>query len=1212
MLGVLHDLLAISCVAPGGVMMVRYFRTWALSLLFAVGCASLFHPFLAWSQANTGSIAGTVTDPTGAVVAGAAITIRDLATNVERTTQSSPKGEYLVTGLLPARYQVRVTAGSFSPFSAEIEVTVGGYETLDVKLSVTATTEVQVIGAGGVAVNTQTQEMSQVVDTQQLAQLPSLTRNPYDFVALSGNVSGGDNTSGNANSGQNLTSRGVGFSINGQRESGTEILLDGVENIGIFNDLVGEQVPVDSVQEYSVITNNFAAEYGRASGGVVNVTTKSGTNNLHGTLWEFNRLSAYTANTYANDAANAAAGSLVAPKGKYTRNQFGFAVGGPIIKNKLFFFGATEWTRVRSQATETEEVLDPAFISYLPANAQAYYSSYGTGALPGSGAVTTAGQLAAAGFPLGLVNGTTPIPASTPVYDVVNFKANFDAGGDLPQNTYSLVGRLDFNLNANTQMFFRAARQSQDEFPGAQYYSVYPQYDVGDANVNQAYLYSVSHTFNPQLFDNFKASFARFNDNYSYNTALTYTPNLMLVSPTDPVTQGLIQMPGPYNQSIPGAGGLPYGGPQNTVQLEDDLSWTKGRHAMQFGGQWTYIQLNVAYGAYAQAVEQLGATYSDSLNDLLNTVGNPGGSQLVAFSARVDPQGKLPCTANAGYWVTNSPADLNLTAGCEVTPPLSPAVYGRSYRYSDWAIYAQDSFRITPQLTLNYGVRYEHYGVQHNNKANLDSNFYFGAGSGLEQQTRTGQVFIADQSPVGGFWAPSWGTVAPRVGFAYDIFGNGKDSIRGGYGISYERNFGNVTYNASFNPPASAVLNSICPASSATCNTLVTNADLGPLGIAGPPQPLPPVELRMPDPNIRTAQTQFWSLALDHQLAPNTVVEVSYSGARGVHLYDVENINLLGAGQAYLGDPITAQTDCPSPCLDRPNAQYSNINMRGSMGNSTYEALNIKVQTQNLINSGLTLVANYTYGKSLDDISSTFSDSLQGGSGYIGSLGYTDLLDPMLDWGPSDYDLRHRLTVSPIWATPWFKNGHGLMGEAAGGWTVSGIFTARTGTPFSVFDYDNVLNLYQVPRLSPATPITQYTVSSSPKIVAPNSFDALTIPVPASFAPLNPTLGISDFGPYPANMTSRNAFRGPNAWNLDMAVDKTFRITNRVGLEFRAEGFDIFNHHNFYVNTTTLDYSGPTTTPLTVTELKGGLGSLATGGNHDERRFGQFALKITF
>ena len=396
----------------------------------------------AFGQSEAGSITGTIRDTSGAVVPGATVTAKSVTTGAERTTQAGNIGQYNIPGLTPGIYEVTVSSGSFAPFNTRTEVTVGGTTTIDAQLAVgKELTTVEVVAEGGTQVNIQTQEMSQLIDTQQLANLPSLTRNPYDFVAISGNVSGGDNTTNSSNSGQNLTSRGVGFSLNGQRESGTEILLDGAENIGVFNASVGEQIPVDAVQEYNVITNNFSAEYGRASGGVVNLTTKGGTNNLHGSAWEFNRLSAYTANTYANDAANAAflegggTGALPDPKGAYTRNQFGFQLGGPVIKNKLFFFESTEFTRVRSNAAESEEILDPSFISLLPANAQAYFKTYGTGADPASGKVTTAAQLAAAGLTVGPINGITAVPGSQPVFDTINFAAPFDAGGDLPQNT---------------------------------------------------------------------------------------------------------------------------------------------------------------------------------------------------------------------------------------------------------------------------------------------------------------------------------------------------------------------------------------------------------------------------------------------------------------------------------------------------------------------------------------------------------------------------------------------------------------------------------------------------------------------------------------------------------------------------------------------------------------------------------------------------------
>jgi carboxypeptidase family protein/TonB-dependent receptor-like protein len=1204
---------------------------------------------VARAQLEAGQISGTVLDQSDAVVPGATISIRNADTNAVRTVVSSSTGAYLVPGLAPATYEVTVTAAAFKTYTAKVEVTVGGHVTLDAKLSVSATTsEVEVVGEGGSQVNTQTQEMSQVVDTDQIANLPSLTRNPYDFVALAGNVSGGDNSTNSGataidatGSGQNQTDRGVGYAINGQRQSGTEILLDGVENVSIFGAGIGEDIPLDGTQEFSVITSNYSAQYGRASGGVINVTTKQGTNSFHGSASEFNRLSAYTANTYANDAANSAfidgggTGPLPSPKGTYTRNQFGYAAGGPILKNKIFIFQSTEWIRVRSAANETEEIFDPAFIALMPANIQAYYKTYGQTALKSSGVASTVADVAATGITFGDVNGTTPIPATTPMFDTMNFSTPFDAGGGTPQNTYDLVGRVDFDATDKTQMFFRGGREPSIQLPGSDTYSAYPQYNTGTTYLNQSYLYSISHTFSPTVFLSAKASYTRFNENTSFDTSLVETPSLMFLSPTDPNTGIVLQMPGLQNSSEPGEGGVPVGGPQNTVQLEPDLSWTKGRHSMHFGFLGTYIQLDYAYGAYAQAVEQLGAAFQESLDDMMNTVGNPGGASLVSFQTRVDAQGKLPCPADTSTTDGNFGA-ATTGPSCAVQTPVSQANYARSYRYKDWSFYGEDSYKLTPRLTLDLGLRYEHYGDQHNNKPALDSNFYFGAGSGVEAQTRTGQVEIADQSPVHGFWATRWGTFAPRVGFAYDIFGDGHDSIRGGYGISYERNFGNVTYNASFNPPSSAVISDSCSGESFSCIANVTNEDLGPLGEPTGVSYLPPVELRHMDQNIQVAQTQFWSFALQHQIAQGAIIEIGYVGAKGDHLYDLANVNQQGAGQVYLGDPnvigdacagsgvynintfntLTAANDPnasldSSECLTRPNAQYTNVNMRGSGASSFYSGLNAKVQFQNLHQTGLSVVANYTWAHALDDLSSTFGDSLQGGSGYIGSLGYTSLAKPLLDWGNADYDVRQRLVVAPIWETPWFKQGSGIQREALGGWAISGIYTARGGIPFSAFDYSEDETFYTVPRLEPATPFYSESVKKKPQILGPNQFDGLDLPLPKNFTPLNSTLGISDFGPFPSDMMRRNSMRGPGAWNVDASLHKTFAITERVGLDFEADGIDVLNHHDYFANTTTLAYFGPSS-PLFVQEEKGGLGTQATSGDHDERRFGQFGLKLSF
>jgi hypothetical protein len=1128
---------------------------------------------------EAGQISGTVTDPTGAVVPNATVTVKNLGTNAVRTVTTSGTGAYVVPGLQPAQYEVTVTGAGFHPSTTRVEVTVAAKVTLDAKLSVTQeNTSVEVTAEGGAQANTQTQELSQIVNATQVAQMPSLTRNPYDLVALAGNVSAGDSTnsgdSRNAGTGnsQNATTRGVGFNINGQRSTGTEILLDGVENISLFSDNVGVYIPQDATQEFRVQTSNYEPQYGRAAGGIVNVATKSGTNAFHGVIWEFNRLSAYTSNTVLNAQQGL-------PKGKYTRNQFGFAVGGPILKDKLFFFGSTEWIRVRSSAVSIAAVPTPQFLALSAANTQKFFSDYSGGKNFNFTKTYTAGQLGIAG-----------VPASTPAFGVVGFTAPVNTGGSVPQNTYNIVGRFDYNLSDRTQVFFRYANYNETDQIGSAFASPYNQYNVGNAAFSTAYLLSANHVFNPYLSETTKLSFSRFNAPLTYNTSLQNTPTLIAsVNAQLPVTNEFIQLPGFYDFN-PANGGLPFGGPQNTVQINQDLNVQKGKHSMQFGAQIVYIQANNAYGAYAQASEQIGTNRPNGLNGLVT--GN-----LFQFQAAVNPQGALPCVRNP-YTLALTP-----TAACSINLPAVPPTFARSNRFHDWAVYGQDSFKLTPRLTFNYGLRYEYYGVQHNNHQNLDSNFYYGSGSYV-QSVRSGQVFTAPTSPIGKLWNSQYGTVSPRIGFALDIFGDGKTSFRGGYGISYERNFGNVTFNVIQNPPAYAVV--------VINNTKITSSNSGPLAGATGSVPLPPTSLRNVDQSIRTAQTQFWDAALDRQLARNTLVSLQYAGARGLHLYDIKNINTQGGGQVLLGDPLTVGGNTG---LSRLNNQYSNINNRGSNGDSYYQSLNIQFQTTNYRNTGLSLVANYTYSHSLDDLSTTFSET-----NNTFALGYTQPFNPGFDHGNGDLDLRQRLVIAPLYRTPKI-NGNRLMNETLGGWQVTGIYTVRTGAPFSYFDTTNNNSGYQVARYTPASGvIPQHSFTKIPSGVnggGANSYEIGNLPASGP-AWGNPALiipgfkqGISDWGPFPATMVARNSFRGPGAWTFDASVSKIFPIHEQVNVEFRAEGFDLLNHHNLFIQGGLNDVAnvGPGV-PVPITASKGGIGN--NNGANDERRFGQFALKINF
>jgi hypothetical protein len=534
-----------------------------------------------------------------------------------------------------------------------------------------------------------------------------------------------------------------------------------------------------------------------------------------------------------------------------------------------------------------------------------------------------------------------------------------------------------------------------------------------------------------------------------------------------------------------------------------------------------YIQDNRFFGAYQNAVQSLssvGGNYAQALDNLVN-----GSTQQ--FQAAVYPQGKFP--------------------GESVTLPVGPPDFTRSNRYNEWAAYINDSWRISPRLMLNLGLRYEYYGVQHNKNQDLDSNFYFGSGNTLQEQIQHGNVQIAPNSPAGGLWKPDKNNFAPRLGFAWDVFGNGKTSLRGGYGLAYERNFGNVTFNVIQNPPNYLVL-SLQKGVDVPILPITTN-NLGPLsGNTPPTKVIPKGSLRFVRPDIVNAYAHFWSAALQHEVGPGNVLSVEYTGSAGRNLYSIDRYNGPGAGAIYLG--------MANPTA-RLNQQYTGINARGNDGYSNYNALAVNFDGNNFRHQGVQFTAHYTYGVSRDNLSTTFSEGA-----YNVNLGLTNPFEPSLDYGYSDVDVRHRFVGSVIWDIPVAKQSHGLTQHLLGGWQLTGIFNARTGTPFTIFDGSNALG--SAPRLVP-NGLPSVHVSNDP--TQRNFFNYIDLTGQPFGAFINPVCGCSDFGPYPANMTKRNQFRGPGLWNFDAGLYKNIKLGERYSIQLRGEMFNAFNHANLFL-----------------------------------------------
>ncbi len=1045
-------------------MLLKTFHRFLFSALALLTCS-----FLLWAQAETGQVAGSVTDPTGATIPNVPITVKSLSTGATRTTTSSGGGDYTVSNLQPDRYEVSVAATGFDAQKETVEVGVGARVTADFHLKIGTSSTMVEVSESAVQINTETQTLSQTISRQDIANMPTISRNPYDLVKTTGNVSDAD-----------PGGRGVGVAINGQRSSSTAILLDGVSNSNAFDTTVAIPVPTDSINEFSVVTSAFTAEFGGASGAVVNVATKQGTNTLNGSVYEYNRVADLASNTFNNNAFSV-------PKPGFTRNQFGFSLGGPIIKNKLFFFDNAEWVRVRSVAAVLAVVPTPQLIGASSPTTQNFFNT--AGKLKPN--LQTATTFSAAD--VGCVTAACAALGSTPAYQTVIYNVPSDSGGGSPQDTWNNVGRLDYNLSDKTQMYFRYARYVENDFVGTQTNSPYTGYDTGNFVDAQGYALSITHSFSAQQVSQTKISYNRISDVQPLG-AQPVSPTLYTtLNATENLGGSSILYPG-YSPATPG-NAIPFGGPQNDSVINEDYSINAGAHNLRFGGSYDYLQDNRVFGAYEEAVEALGTNVKSALNNLL--VG-----QLSQFQAAVYPQGKFPCVGGV------------VTPDCTLTLPVGPPSFSRSNRFHNASLYAQDSWKVRPNFTLNLGLRWEYIGPQANGNQNLDSNFYLGAGSNVELASATGTVQIAPHSPVGGLWQKQWTNFAPRVGFAWDVKGDGKTSIRGGYGIGYERNFGNVSFNVIQNPPAYAV---VALQSGVDVPTIpITSDNAGPLAGSSGTKALGRVTLRAVDPQIKNAYAHQWSFAIERQLTKDALFALEYTGSAGENQYTIDRLNIPGTSIVYAGTGSAG---------GRINPQYSTINFRTNGGTSLYNGLNTRFELRNLQRFGLTLRANYTWSHSIDDASSTFTTDNSGDY----NLGLLDPLNPSLDRGSSDFDIRHRVVVAAVWQEPFFKK-PGVANLALGGWNLSPIFTARTGTPFSIFDGTNSDgNLY---------PRAMFDHAFNPKYSnvptgRPNEFSYLDLSsagIDSSY--VNPLTGTSDFGPFPAHHDGPECF--PCAGYLDV------------------------------------------------------------------------------
>ena len=1142
-------------------------RALLLSALLSTGLAvTTLAPTPAMAQADLGSVSGVVTDSSGAVIAHAVVTITNKDTGASHSATTNGKGEFNIPQLVPASYAVTITASGFASASQTLSVTVGSENTFNARLAVSGGNTVVTVAADDFAgVQLEKPEVSAVIETDQILNLPTPDRNPYALVAFSGSLS----------SDPTATSRGVGFNIAGSRSTSVDILLDGVENTDLYAVGIGQTVPLDATSEIRIVTSNSGAEYGRGSG-AVNVSTKSGSNQLHGSAYEYNRISTFGSDGYNNNALYAADPTGVTAKPRYTHNQFGYSIGGPIKRDKLFFFSSTEWTRIRSAENVVAVVPTPDLIGFAAANTQSFFSTYGKLVHPINGQTYTGADIAASGLwasDLATLAQTNPAIMTTTLFGQSIYQVPADSGGGSPVNEWISFDRADWTINQNTSLFGRYIQESAINPAGDVNSSPYDGYNTAQTQFNHSLEISLSKAFNSSLASTTKVLGSRLNNAQPLGSA-PVGPTLYVNSASAIALGGSdINFPG-YSQTAPG-NALPFGGPQNFIEAGEDLAWTKGKHQFTFGGSFLFIKDNRTFGAYEEAVDAL--VQSGSKGALSNFINGGLGYLNVA----INPNGVYPCTRSIATGA------YNIDPSCEIQLPATSPNFSRSNRYQDGSAYASDSFKATDHLTLIGGLRWEIYGPQHSQKASNDANFFFGSGNDEWDQIRNGQILTRENAPGGKLWNLNKLQFAPKLGFAYDPFGNGKTSIRGGYGISYERNFNNVTFNVIQNPPNYGVV-AFTTADNNGQLIPISNNNFSTFGTGTGAKYLPNVTLRAVDPKIKPAYSENWSLSVEHQLK-GTTASISYVGTRGIHNYSIANINRSFSGVNYLGDP-----DANFNLSNRTNMQYSNVNWRGADGDSYYHGLTGELRSADLLQTGLTVRADYTFSHSVDNTSSTFTD----GGSNDDNLGYLDPFNKALDRGASDFDQRQRVAIAMFWVVPFGQHMNDAGKALVSGWTVSTTFNAQTGNPYSIFDCEYAVTV--CPRASFVTPQSSkktrdlVDLSSQPGY-GPNTYSFKTLPtyIPGTNynEQVNPIVNeyyggdqasVADYaagsdtpicsGLYGANcawvpgMTHRNSFLGPGSWTQNLAVLKDFKVHERYDLQVKGEFINVFNHANTYLN----------------------------------------------
>jgi len=1088
----------------------------ALATVFSLSAAG---------QQISGNIRGSVLDPSGAAVAAATITARQIETGFTRSAATDRSGDYILLELPVGHYQLQAEAKGFRTYVQQgITLDVNETATVPVRLTVGVETQKLEVEADAQLIETTVTNLGKTVSEREILDLPLDGRNFTQLGVLQPGVV--PLTQGLKDAGGSLRD-GQAYAVNGQRPESNNFLIDGANN---FNGVDGGFVlkpPVDAIAEFRILTHNANAEFGNSLGSTTNIITRTGTNAFHGTLWEFVRNNAFDATRYFATSAE-----------PLKQNQFGGTFGGPIRRDKTFFFGYYEGFRDRQGETQGATV--PSILErqgnfgQLCTNNGAMFDSHGMCSNPNLQLY----NIFAHGAPIPYNQLPFINPLSQGLLSLFPVSASTNQTSNTFFSTQSFhddndqVGvRFDHYLSTHDTLNLRYLYSDETRLdPLSPAGASVPGFPVGENHRAQNFVAQESHTFSPAVIGVFRVSYLRnkflvdehINHMSPGSLGFQYSPSL-------PIATGppFIQVNG-YTTV-----GDPISGPRNTYENAFDysasVSWVRGRHELKFGGGFEHLNVNALQGIATNGF----------------FVFDPGfpiaGDGFAAF-------------------LFGQPVFFLQGRG-----DFSRGIRGKSLNW-----YAQDTFKVSNRLTLNYGLRYE-LPFPYTEIHNRQTLFIPGRKSTVMPSAPAGLLYPGDSGVPAGLIPTFKKGFAPRLGIAWDPTGSSKWLVTSAYGIFYEPYY--TGQGGPLQSPISA------PPYLQTAQISVPNFS-DPFN-GNPPAPgtfaTPLTNLTLA-PNLPLPYSQDWDLNLQRSFGSDLLLEIGYVGTKGTKLprfiegnpaIYVPGINATtgqpnstsgNADQRRLYSGCTLN-DPPSKCI------FSSTGLIAGMSDSSYNALEASLRKR--FSHGISFLASYTFSKDIDDVSS-FNIT---GSASKPVAGENDLAqDPFnlaAERGRSLFDARHRLVLSYQWNLPFWRQQHNWYQHVLGGWQVNGIVTLMSGTPFTVFDSNDVSQQGGAPEITGFSANRPNLVPGQDPNSGPRKTGAwLNANAFARITP-NPLSPVQQFG-----TEARNIAQGPGYSNWDFSLFKSIPVTEGKEFQFRAEFFNFLNHTNLRLPDS--DISSPT------------------------------------